>query len=146
MRIGNIFDSKAQVWVCPVNTKGVMGAGIAKKFANQFPSVLHHYRKACLSKKILQPGGILPIKQQDVPPPPTWIVCLATKDHWKYPSRIQWIHDGLDSLTAWCENENITSLAIPAIGCGLGQLSWNLVQPLIKEKLHSIPNLEVYDP
>ena len=36
-RTGNIFDSGADVLVCPVNCVGVMGAGLAKQFAKRMP-------------------------------------------------------------------------------------------------------------
>lgn len=142
----DLFKSQAQVWVNPVNCVGVMGAGLAKKFANRFPGVLNYYRHACNVEKSLRPGGIITIPQHDTTPPPTWVVCLATKDHWQNHSQLRWIDAGLLVLAAWCRDEQITSLAIPAIGCGLGGLQWSVIRPLIVDRLGFIPGLEIYEP
>lgn len=142
----SLFQSNAQVWVNPVNCIGVMGAGIAKKFALQFPDVLNYYRHACNTKTRIVPGGLIAVPQHDISPPPEWVVCLATKDHWRTPSKLEWIDSGLKSLARWSRDEQITSLAIPAIGCGLGGLDWTVVKPMIIDALGFIPGLEVYDP
>lgn len=140
----DLFSSTAQVWVNPVNCVGVMGAGIAKKFASKFPGMLNYYRHVCIEQKSVRPGYI--ITMQHDAPPPSWVVCLATKDHWKNPSQLSWIADGLDNLAQWCKEYHIESLAMPAIGCGLGGLDWNIVRPMIESRLGFLPGLEVYDP
>lgn len=142
--MADLFQSKAQVWVNPVNCVGVMGAGVAKKFASKFPDVLNYYRHVCNVQKSMQPGFIITMRHDA--PPPSWVVCLATKDHWKNPSKLTWIADGLDNLASWCKEEQISSLAIPAIGCGLGGLDWSVVRPMIESRLGFLPGLEVYDP
>lgn len=142
---GDIFRSQAQVWVNPVNCVGVMGAGLAKKFAIRFPGMLNLYRHACKSKT-LTPGNILALPQHDIIPPPEWVVCFATKDHWRNASQIEWIEAGLVVLAEWCKDQEISSLAIPAIGCGLGGLSWSVVRPLIASSLAVVKGLEIYEP
>lgn len=142
----NLFDSKAQVWVNPVNCVGVMGAGLAKQFANRFPNMLQSYRYACLKHHSLEPGDILVSQQDNAPSMPEWVVCLATKNHWRNPSKIEWIDSGLQKLAVWSRDNKISSLAIPAIGCGLGGLNWKIVRPKIVETLGFIDNLEIYEP
>ena len=41
------------------------------------------------------------------------------------------IETGLDWLTRHYQEEGITSLAVPALGCGLGGLEWREVGPLM---------------
>jgi len=142
--MSNLFDSSAQVWVNPVNCVGVMGKGIAKQFAIRFPDMLNYYEHACKVEKSIRPGTIYTVPH--APAPPNWIVLLATKDHWRDSSKLAWVIDGLDNLAHWCKDEGITSLAIPAIGCGLGNLDWSVVRPLIFDRLGFIPGLEVYEP
>jgi len=42
------------------------------------------------------------------------------------------------------EQMGLQSLAMLALGCGLGGLKWSEVQPLIKKHLGSISDLDVY--
>lgn len=140
----SLFDSQADVWINTVNTRGVMGAGVAKEFSKRFRTLLKPYERACYDRK-LHPGDILPIPI--LFPPPHVIVCFATKDHWKNPSKIEWIESGLEKLSAWAKRQNIKSVAVPALGCGNGGLQWNLVEPLILEHLGWLgEGLEVYPP
>lgn len=44
---GSIFDSGAEFLVNPVNTFGVMGAGLALQFREKYPSVFTAYNLAC---------------------------------------------------------------------------------------------------
>jgi len=44
---GDLFASAALARVNPVNTAGVMGAGLAKQFADRHPEMLSAYQAAC---------------------------------------------------------------------------------------------------
>ena len=37
----------------------------------------------------------------------------------------------------------LTSLAVPALGCGNGGLSWSMVRPLIEETFQAAPDVRV---
>ena len=67
-----------------------------------------------------------------------WFLLFATKRKWRESSRLDDIEGGL----AWVKNnwraEGITSLAMPALGCGLGNLTWEEVGPLMCRYLHGI--------
>ena len=54
---GDIFKSYAQWIVCPVNTLGVMGAGLAKQFKSRFPAYFEHYEAICHTDT-LNVGGV----------------------------------------------------------------------------------------
>ena len=41
---GDIFQSKAQALVNPVNCVGAMGAGLARQFKNRYPELDRRYR------------------------------------------------------------------------------------------------------
>ena len=49
---GNIFDTKADVICNAVNCIGVMGAGVAKAFADKFPEMYWSYQNSCNSKMV----------------------------------------------------------------------------------------------
>lgn len=128
--VADIFESGAQTLVCPVNTMGVMGAGLALVFKIRFPGLLKAYKKACRDG-VFQKEGIFVYDYS----PTRKILCFPTKRHWAHPSKLIWIDQGLRVIAKDFGKYGITSLAIPAIGCGKGQLKWEDVSPLIDQYL-----------
>ena len=47
---GDIFTSKADYLVCPVNCVGAMGKGLAKEFKIRFPECEKIYKSFCKNK------------------------------------------------------------------------------------------------
>jgi len=47
VRIGDLFQSRAQTIVNTVNTVGVMGKGIALEFKRRFPAMYQDYLERC---------------------------------------------------------------------------------------------------
>ena len=60
---------------------------------------------------------------------PPFVLNFPTKKHWRSPSRLEDIARGLDYLREHYEAWGITSLAVPPLGCGHGQLEWRVVGP-----------------
>lgn len=141
---GNIFESTCDALVNPVNTEGIMGKGLALKFKVYFPMMFREYYDACLSR-ILVAGDILTYKYSETKLP-KYILNFATKYKWKDLSKYEYIISGLKVLKEIILKKKI-SVAIPAIGCGLGGLKWSVVKELININLHGIPyKIEVYSP
>lgn len=141
---GNIFDTNAQCLVNPVNTVGVMGAGLALKFKRQYPHMFNMYKLHCNSGT-LKVGSLMFYKSSVEKN--SKIICLfPTKEHWKNPSKIEYIKLGLQSFVQYYQEWNITSVAFPLLGCGLGGLDWeHEVQPLYIKYLSPLPiNVSVY--
>lgn len=130
---GDILLSQAQSLVCPVNTTGAMGKGLAKAFKDAYPSLYPAYLHACKTSHFVREGLFVHTVRDG-----RKIVCLPTKRHWRYPSKIQWIDQGLYVLATSIERLGIASLAVPAIGCGEGKLEWKHVRPLIVQYLDPI--------
>lgn len=124
--VGDILQSKAQTLINTVNCVGVMGKGIALEFKKRFPEMFDDYFKRCERREV-RPG--VPYLFERISPPN--IINFPTKDHWKSVSRIGDIEHGLQYLLNHSKEWNITSLAIPPLGCGNGQLEWKAVGPLI---------------
>lgn len=139
---GSIFDSGCEALVNPVNCVGVMGAGLAKQFKERFPFAYQAYKSLC-EDGYLEPGGTMYCTDNGVK-----IIALATKDHWKDNSELEFISEGLYDLSRWLNSSEIHSIAIPALGCGLGGLDWNDVKPLIEEFAENLPDVfvKVYPP
>jgi O-acetyl-ADP-ribose deacetylase (regulator of RNase III) len=74
---------------------------------------------------------------------PRVIINFPTKYHWKIPSDYQIIEDGLVALVKVIQERKIASIAIPALGCGLGGLHWKKVRPMIEKACESIPDVNV---
>jgi O-acetyl-ADP-ribose deacetylase (regulator of RNase III)/uncharacterized protein YwgA len=124
--VDDILQSKAQTLVNTVNCVGVMGKGIALEFKKRFPEMFDDYAERCERKEV-KPG--VPYLYKTLFPPQ--IINFPTKDHWKSVSRIADIERGLQLLVTHYKEWGVTSLAIPPLGCGNGQLEWKVVGPLI---------------
>ena len=140
--IGDLFESRAQTLVNTVNCVGVMGKGIAELFKRRFPEMFKDYKRRS-DRKTVRLGE--PYLYRDCTG--VQIVNFPTKDHWRSPSRLEDVERGLDYLAKHVADWNITSLALPPLGCGNGGLEWSEVGPLIYRKLHELPiDVEVYAP
>lgn len=115
----------------PVNTKGVMGAGVALLVKNKYPETFKKYRNWCNRTKP-NAGDICwdPICQ---------IFHCATKDHWKNPSKIEYVSTILSSISGWVDgytattpDENVLFIS-PLLGCGLGGLDEMAVYDLFEK-------------
>src|SRR3989338_3180888 len=124
--VGDILQSKAQTLINTVNCVGIMGKGIAQEFKNGFIEMFEDYAEGWERKEV-KPG--VPYLYKTLLPPQ--IINFPTKDHWKSVSRITDIERGMQLLLSQYKEWGITSLAIPPLGCGNGQLEWKAVGPLI---------------
>lgn len=142
VKIGDLFTSRAQTLVNTVNCVGVMGKGIALGFKQRFPEMFEDYEARCRRKQVrlgepyLYKGDRLP-----------WILNFPTKDHWRGLSRISDIARGLEFLAVHYKQWGITSLAVPPLGCGNGQLDWTVVGPTLFRYLSKLEiPVELYAP
>jgi O-acetyl-ADP-ribose deacetylase (regulator of RNase III) len=132
--VGDIFKSPAHVFVNTVNTVGVMGKGIAKKFKMIYPEMFKEYQRLCETKK-LTIGKLYLYKTSN-----KWILNFPTKKSWRQPSKISYIENGLKAFVKGYAGHGITSIAFPALGCGNGELRWDSqVRPLMDKYLRRLP-------
>lgn len=135
---GDIFQSPAQVLVNAVNTVGVMGKGIAFEYKRLFPEMFVEYRKLCEDGKF-HVGTLWLYKTEN-----KWVLNFPTKQHWRQPSRIEYIETGLKKFVDSYSRMGIHSIAFPPLGCGNGQLDFKTeVQPLMEKYLRNLP-IEVF--
>ena len=143
---GNLLDADVEVLVNAVNTVGIMGKGIALMFKQQFPKNMKEYVAACKAGQVQT--GYMFATQTDAIIGAKWIVNFPTKKHWRNPSQMIWIEEGLQDLRRFIIENNIKSIAIPALGTGLGGLSWQDVNACIIESLQDLNqvNIIIYTP
>lgn len=139
---GNLLTSGAEALVNTVNTVGVMGKGIALQFKKAFPENYAAYSKACTQGKVA-PGKML-VTRGNLLSGKKIIINFPTKRHWKGKSRIEDIEAGLKDLIQVVRENNIQSIAIPPLGCGLGGLAWPTVRDMIESAFSTLPDVDVY--
>ena len=146
---GNLFESECQTLVNTVNCVGVMGAGIAKQFKQKYPKMFEEYRQICKPGKYrcLEHGGDLWLYTYIDLFKEKKILCFATKEHWQYPSKLEWIERGLKEFVENYKYWKITSIAWPKLGCNNGKLDWETqVKPLMIKYLDNINIIcEIYE-
>jgi O-acetyl-ADP-ribose deacetylase (regulator of RNase III) len=138
---GDILKADAEALVNTVNCVGIMGRGIALQFRKAFPENFKAYETACKAHQV-QPGKMF-IYDLNRLYNPRFIINFPTKRHWKGKSCIEDIKSGLADLISVIQRQQIRSVAIPPLGCGLGGLNWEEVRPLIIEAFQSVPEVAV---
>ncbi|PZP40031.1 MAG: Appr-1-p processing protein [Azospirillum brasilense] len=144
-RQGNLLDAGTEAVVNTVNTVGVMGKGIALMFKEAFPENFKAYEAACKDKKV-QVGKMFVTERRDLMGP-RWIINFPTKQHWRNPSKMDWIVVGLEDLKRVVAELGIRSVALPPLGSGNGGLAWPQVRARIEAALGDLAvDVVVYEP
>lgn len=148
---GDMFFSTMQTFTISVNLRGVMGKGLASRTKYQFPDAYVHYQDDCKNKK-LQIGKPTLYKrgtriEEELADESSelkkingskWFLFLATKKHWRDNSQLDEIEQSMKWLVANYQKVGILSIALPALGCGLGNLQWKDVGPMMCHYLNKM--------
>lgn len=135
---GDIFEAGVQAMVNPVNTVGVMGKGLALAFKQKYPDNFKQYQIACKNNEV-KVGQLFVTEHQFG----QFIINFPTKQHWRGKSQLSWISEGLRQLKAFIIANHIKSIAIPALGSGLGGLDWALVKAEIDDVLQELTEVQI---
>lgn len=142
---GNLLEAKTEALVNTVNTVGVMGKGIALMFKERFAQNYRLYVAACKAKEV--ETGKMHVTATNELEGPRWIVNFPTKRHWRSPSQMAWITEGLHDLRRFLIENDVKSVAIPPLGAGNGGLSWPEVREQIVEVLGDLDvDVLVFEP
>ena len=143
---GNLLDAEVEAVVNTVNTVGVMGKGIALMFREAFPENFKLYAQAC-KKNEVQIGRMFVTECSSLLGP-KWIINFPTKKHWRQPSKMEWLIDGLQDLKRIIQENDIRSIAVPPLGSGNGGLDWQSVRPHIAKAFGELVDVKiiVYEP
>lgn len=145
-RTGNLLEADVEMVVNTVNTFGIMGKGIALMFKERFPANFKAYEKACKEKRV-EVGKMFVTENLQLMGP-RWIINFPTKTHWRVKTKLEWVESGLDDLVRVIKEKDISSIAIPPLGCGNGGLDWSVVKPLILKAVEPLEDVRivVYEP
>lgn len=136
---GNLLTADVDALVSTVNTVGVMGKGLALQFKKAFPENFASYERACKAGEVV-PGRMHVVERLTSP---RFIINFPTKRHWRHPSRLEDVRDGLRDLVDQVRRRGIRSIAIPPLGCGNGGLAWSAVKPLIVQAFKALDDVRV---
>lgn len=138
-RTGDLFTTEAPALAHGVNIRGVVG-GIAAQFAARYGQLEHDYDAHCFVGQFY-PGdvyawdGLVPLEPV--------IYNLATQDLPGPRARIEWVAFALANMATDMRARGITRVAMPRIGCGIGGLTWDQVEPFVNA-LADIVDVEVW--
>ncbi|HVV85462.1 MAG TPA: macro domain-containing protein [Kofleriaceae bacterium] len=136
---GNLLEADVDALVNTVNTEGVMGKGLALQFRKAFPDAFRSYEVACKAGTVRV--GQMHVVQRLASP--RFIINFPTKKHWRQPSQLSYVRDGLRDLVARVRELAIGSIAVPPLGCGNGGLAWADVKPLILAAFAEVPDVRL---
>lgn len=120
------------------NCAGAMGKGIALQFKNKYPKMYSEYHTLC-KDSLFNPGDVFDYDYGN-----GHIYNLATQVSWKTPARLEYIENTVCRMLELATLDNVTKIALPAIGAGLGGLNWNDVKEILNKVSANYPAIELY--
>lgn len=140
----NIWEVPAEVKVVPTNgmytdvdrfTKYAhMGKGLAKQAVDRWPHLAYS-----LGWRLAKHGNYLyifsvPADARMALGCPT-LVTFPTKDDWHKPAKLDLITQSARELGEAGRQHGWSKVLLPPVGCGLGGLSWDTVEPILDQYL-----------
>lgn len=139
----DMFFGDNEALVIPVNANGgVHGAGLALYASKRWPKTMQAYSdqaKLYYGRDHFVPGGVWSFLGDGGK---VRLILAATKDHWSDPSQLLWVEQCCTGIESVVHNFKVRSVAIPAIGSGLGGLSWEVVLPVLTARAKRIAELD----
>ncbi len=144
-KTGNIFTTQCQTIVNTINCVGVMGAGIAYEFRLRDPEMFERYKELC-SNKAIDIGKLWIYNTDEENISFSKILNFPTKNNWKYPSKEEYLHKGLQKFLETYEAKGITSIAFPLLGADRGGLDRNRSIEIMESYLGKCTiDIEIWD-
>lgn len=120
------------------NCAGAMGKGIAVQFKLKFPEMYEEYRMLCKSGRFL-PGDVYTYQHGD-----GVVFNLGTQKSWRTQATLEYVEMSLSKMMNIAKDLHITSIAMPAIGAGLGGLRWGDVKAIINKVSLEHPETDLF--
>lgn len=145
-REGDLFADESEAYVNAVNCVGIMGGGIARQFRIRYPDYNDDYVRACQAGEVRL--GRMHVFQQPEGSTPRYLVSFPTMREPGEACDSGNVESGLVDLRTVIRDNAIGSIAIPALGCGVGGLDWETVKPIIADALDKVEGctVSVYQP
>ena len=118
------------------NCAGAMGKGIAVQFKSKYPDMYLEYKQLCKENKFC-PGDVFDYDYGN-----GHIYNLGTQATWRTRAKIEYIEKALIQMLELASGDNVTAIALPAIGAGLGGLKWDDVKAVLNKVSNDYPNVD----
>ena len=141
---GDILLSGAKAIAQGVAPNDDFHHGIALQLRERMPAMYKDFRHFCQTKHP-KSGGLWTWMSSDG----RYLINLFTRDaaydHGSKPGRatLSHVNHALHALRALIEKEQISSVVLPRLACGVGGLNWDEVKPLIEKQLGDL-DIQVY--
>lgn len=142
---GNIFNAGVECITDANNSIGISGAGLARLFANKYPKVAENYNTFSVEWQKAK-GHVVDFTfdSPELMPPvifPKGYLDNSDYAICKFPTMIfpgertksENIKKNLESLVGLLQLKKINSIALPALGCGIGGFQFSILQKLVEE-------------
>lgn len=138
IKSGDIFQlSEVSCYAHGCNCAGAMGKGIALQFRLRFPQMYEEYHNLCIQGKFL-PGDVYTYTDGTIT-----VFNLGTQKSWRTKATLEYIENALKKMLHKAESLHISSIALPAIGAGLGGLEWEEVKSVINKVSLESPEIDL---
>lgn len=138
IEFGDIFAlSDVHCYAHGCNCAGAMGRGIALQFKHKYPNMYLQYKKLC-KNGMFKLGDIFEYRLND-----EHVYNLGTQKDWKTKATLDAIRTSVWKMLESATVQNITTIAIPKIGAGLGGLIWEDVKKILEETILHFPNVDI---
>lgn len=136
-RNGDLFQTDVKTIVHGCNAQGVMGSGIAKIIREKYPSAYERYRNQYLIENKLVMGSLMVVPCDDK------IIVNAITQEFFGRDDIRYVsYDAIDDVMKKINNfydlYGINEVAMPQIGAGLGNGSWQVIEAIIENRLDEV--------
>jgi O-acetyl-ADP-ribose deacetylase (regulator of RNase III) len=143
-RKGDLFQTEIQTIVHGCNAQGVMGSGIAKIIREKYPKAYERYvnehntNGLNLGKLVVVPCGdrVKDFANYKI------IVNAITQEFFGRENDRYVSYDAVDDVMTrinnFAEMYGITQIAMPQIGAGLGNGSWEVISAIIEHRLINV--------
>jgi len=64
-----------------------------------------------------------------------YVLSFPTKNHWRDKSSLELITKSCEQLLAFVDKWGVKQVMLPVVGCGLGNLKWEEVEPILDKYL-----------
>jgi O-acetyl-ADP-ribose deacetylase (regulator of RNase III) len=142
-RKGDLFKTDVITIVHGCNAQGVMGSGIAKIIREQYPQAYDRYRNHYELNGKLQLGDIIVVPCNKPQTPDYKIIINAITQEFFGRDDIRYVsYDAVDDcmkkINTIFPSYGITEIAMPQIGAGLGNGSWEVISSIIENRLDNV--------
>lgn len=127
---GDMFTTTANAIGHGCNVKGAMGAGVAGIVARKFPETEKRYSQLC-ARNGLDGGMVLVTHETDENGDPFFVFNMMTQIWPGADARLELIKAAAANAVSKAIAYDITTIAVPQIGCGIGGLTWDQVEPVL---------------